>query len=76
MDTASIFAGTVCVSTLSPSFICRMPPADSESVVITGSMSERDIGTLTDVVQTEVEKQLVNISEFGYYILVITVYNH
>ncbi len=51
---------TVCVSTLrDQSYICRMPPALDKSVVITGTMTQDDLGVLSDLVQTEVEKHLV-----------------
>ena len=51
--------GTVCVSTLDQSYLCRMPPALDESVVITGTMTQDDLGVLNDLIQTEVERSLV-----------------
>lgn len=51
----------MCVSTLSQGYICRTPPPESTSVVITGRLTQGDIGTLTDLIQTQVEKQLVNL---------------
>ena len=51
----------MCVSTLSQGHICRTPPVKSTSVVITGELTQRDIGALTDLIQTEVEKQLVKL---------------
>ena len=39
---------------------CEVPPSDDESLAITGSMSERDLGSLADLVQMEVERSLVS----------------
>ena len=50
----------MCVSTLDQSYICRMPPVLDESVVITGNITEDDLGMLNDLMQAEVEKYLVN----------------
>ena len=57
----NIIIGTVCVSTLDRrNYTCRMSPVLDQSVVITGAMTQNDLGVLSDLVQTEVERYLVN----------------
>ena len=57
----NIIIGTVCVSTLDrQNYTCRMSPVLDQSVVITGAMTQNDLGVLSDLVQTEVERYLVN----------------
>ena len=57
----NIIIGTVCVSTLRDrNHTCRMSPVLDQSVVITGAMTQNDLGVLSDLVQTEVERYLVN----------------
>ena len=57
---ATMIIGTVCVSTLDQNYICRMPPIMDQSVVITGTLTQNDLGALSDLIQTEVERYLVN----------------
>ena len=61
----NFIAGTVCVSTLGQGYECLTPPSTNESVAIMSSgtvaLTEKDIGALNDLVQSEVERHLVSI---------------
>ena len=48
------------MSTLDQNYMCRMPPALDQSVVITGTMIQDDLGVLDDMVQMVVESNLVS----------------
>ena len=58
---------------LGQGYECLTPPSTDESVVIMNSgataLTDKDIGALNDLVQSEVERYLVNISYIKYYCL-------
>lgn len=49
----------VCVSTLDQNYFCRVSPTLDQSVVVTGTLTQDNLGFLSDLIQTEVERYLV-----------------